>query len=163
MNIILAVVVTTFVLAYQGVQVAVYWDEPAVIGSVVPGSSAEKAGLRRGDRIVNVAGDTVGTWKDLDIAVGIRRPDRDISRERDQGWSDNHLLVRPVAEGKYEISDIGVLPDVNPIITQVIPGDRAEQAGLKAGDIVLAVNGERMATRAQLIDVISKSGGKTSS
>ena len=59
MNIILAVVVTTFVLAYQGVQVAVYWDEPAVIGSVVPGSSAEKAGLRRGDRIVNVAGDTV--------------------------------------------------------------------------------------------------------
>ena len=70
-------------------------------------------------------------------------------------------MVRPVAEGRYQISDIGVLPDVNPIITQVIPGDRAEQAGLKAGDIVLAVNGERMATRAQLIDVISKSGGKT--
>ena len=161
MNIILAVVVTTFVLAYQGVQVAVYWDEPAVIGSVVPGSSAEKAGLRRGDRIVNVAGDTVDTWKDLDIAVGIRRPDRDITVSVIRDSQTVTSMVRPVAEGKYEISDIGVLPDVNPIITQVIPGDRAEQAGLKAGDIVLAVNGERMATRAQLIDVISKSGGKT--
>ena len=161
MNIILAVVVTTFVLAYQGVQVAVYWDEPAVIGSVVPGSSAEKAGLRRGDRIVNVAGDTVGTWKDLDIAVGIRRPDRDIAVSVIRDGQTITSMVRPVAEGKYEISDIGVLPDVNPIITQVIPGDRAEQAGLKAGDIVLAVNGERMATRAQLIDVISKSGGKS--
>ncbi len=161
MNIILAVVVTTFVLAYQGVQVAVYWDEPAVIGSVVPGSSAEKAGLRRGDRIVNVAGDTVDTWKDLDIAVGIRRPDRDITVSVIRDGQTITSMVRPVAEGKYEISEIGVLPDVNPIITQVIPGDRAEQAGLKAGDIVLAVNGERMATRAQLIDVISKSGGKT--
>jgi regulator of sigma E protease len=161
MNIILAVVVTTFVLAYQGVQVAVYWDEPAVIGSVVPGSPAERAGLKRGDRIVNVAGDTVDTWKDLDIAVGIRRPDRDITVSVVRDNQTITSMVRPVAEGKYEISDIGVLPDVNPIITQVIPGDRAEQAGLKAGDIVLAVNGERMATRAQLIDVISQSGGKT--
>jgi regulator of sigma E protease len=161
MNIILAVVVTTFVLAYQGVQVAVYWDEPAVIGSVVLGSPAERAGLKRGDRIVNVAGDTVDTWKDLDIAVGIRRPDRDITVSVVRDNQTITSMVRPVAEGKYEISDIGVLPDVNPIITQVIPGDRAEQAGLKAGDIVLAVNGERMATRAQLIDVISQSGGKT--
>ena len=161
MNIILAVVVTTFVLAYQGVQVAVYWDEPAVIGSVVPGSPAERATLRRGDRIVNVAGDTVDTWKDLDIAVGIRRPDRDIAVSVIRDGQTITSMVRPVAEGKYEISEIGVLPDVNPIITQVIPGDRAEQAGLKAGDIVLAVNGERMATRAQLIDVISSSGGKT--
>ena len=161
MNIILAVVVTTFVLAYQGVQVAVYWDEPAVIGSVVGGSPAEKAGLRPGDRIVQVAGDTVDTWKDLDIAVGIRRPDRDIAVRLIRNGQTITSSVRPVAEGRYEISDIGVMPDVNPIITQVIPGDRAEQAGLKAGDIVLSVNGVRMATRAQLIDVISQSGGKT--
>jgi regulator of sigma E protease len=161
MNIILAVVVTTFVLAYQGVQVAIYWDEPAVIGSVVSGSPAQKAGLKRGDRIVKVAGDTVNTWKDLDIAVGIRRPDRDIAVNVVRDGQTITAAVRPVAEGKYEISDIGVMPDVNPIITQVIPGDRAEQAGLKAGDIVLSVNGERMATRAQLIEVISSSGGKT--
>ena len=34
----------------------------------------------------------------------------------------------------------------------MIAGDRAEQAGLKAGDVVLAVNGERVVTRAQLIE-----------
>ena len=37
----------------------------ASIGSVVPGSPAEKAGLMRGDRIITVAGDTSTTWKDL--------------------------------------------------------------------------------------------------
>jgi regulator of sigma E protease len=135
-----------------------------VLGSVIRGSAAEKAGLKRGDRVVNVAGDAVNTWKDLDIAFGIRRPDRDIPVTFTRDGQTQTTTVRPSADGKFEVADlggIGMLPDVNPVITQVIEGDRAEKAGLKAGDIVLAVNGERMATRLQLIDVISRSGGKT--
>jgi regulator of sigma E protease len=164
MNIILAVLVTTFVLWYEGVRVVAYRDDPVVVGSVVAGSAAEKAGLRRGDRIVDVAGDTIDTWRDLDIAFGIRRPDLDLAVTYMRDGQSMNTTVRPLIEGRKEItelSDVGVMPDINPIITQVVPGDRAEQAGLKAGDIVLAVNGERMATRAQLIDVVSKSGGKT--
>jgi len=68
--------------------------------------------------------------------------------------------VRPVAQGQYEGSEIGVLPDSHPFITSVIPGDHAERAGLMAEDVVLAVNGEFMATHAQLIDAISRNGGK---
>ena len=161
MNILLAIVVTAFVLGIQGVRVPVYFDQPALIGSVVSGSPAEKAGLMRGDRIISVAGDTIATWKDLDIAIGIRRPNRDITVTVLRNAQPVAMTVRPVADGKYQISDIGVLPDANPVITRVIAGDRAEQAGLKAGDVILSVNGERMATRVQLIDVISHSGGKT--
>jgi regulator of sigma E protease len=164
MNIILAVVVTAFVLWYQGVQVAAFRDEPVVLGSVMRGSPAEKAGLKRGDRVVNVAGDTVNSWKDLDIAFGIRRPDRDLQVTFLRDGQTQTTSVRPVADNKYEITDlsgIGMLPDANPEITQVIENDRAAQAGLKAGDIVLAVDGEHMATREQLIEVISRSGGKT--
>jgi regulator of sigma E protease len=161
MNILLAVVVTAFVLGIQGVRVPIYFDQPALIGSVVSGSPAEKAGLMRGDRIISVAGDTIATWKDLDIAIGIRRPNRDITVTVLRNAQPVALTVRPVADGKYQVSDIGVMPDANPVITRVIAGDRAEQAGLKAGDIILSVNGERMATRVQLIDVISHSGGKS--
>ena len=161
MNILLAVVVTAFVLGIQGVRQPVYFDEPALIGSVVSGSPAEKAGLRRGDRVITVSGDQIGTWKDLELAIGLRRPNRDISVTVLRDSQNVTMNVRPVAEGKYEVSDIGVMPDANPIITRVLSGDRAEKAGLKAGDIILAVNGERMATRMQLIDVISHSGGKT--
>jgi regulator of sigma E protease len=160
MNILLAVAVTAFVLAFQGVRVPVYFDQPALLGSVVSGSPAEKAGLRRGDRVITISGDTITTWKDLELAIGLRRPNRDLSVTVLRDGQPLTTSVRPVAEGRYEVSDIGVLPDANPIITRVIAGDRAEQAGLKAGDIILSVNGERMATRMQLIDVISKSGGK---
>jgi regulator of sigma E protease len=161
MNILLAVVVTAFVLGIQGVRQPVYFDEPALLGSVVSGSPAERAGLKRGDRVITVSGDQIATWKDLELAIGLRRPNRDMSVTVLRDGQNVTMNVRPVAEGKYEVSDIGVLPDANPVITRVLSGDRAEKAGLKAGDIILAVNGERMATRMQLIDVISQSGGKT--
>ena len=93
----------------------------------------------------------------LEIAIGIRRPNRDISIDVIRDGQPRTFTVRPVAQGRYEVSDIGVLPDASPIIMRVIPGDPAEGAGLKPGDSIIAVNGARVATRAQLISVISKS------
>jgi len=161
MNILLAVVVTAIVLGIQGVRQPVFLDGPALIGSVAPGSPAEKAGLTRGDRVITISGDQIATWKDLELAIGLRRPNRDMSVTVLRNGQNLTTNVVPVAEGRYEVSDIGVFPDANPIITRVLSGDRAEQAGFKAGDIILSVNGERMATRMQLIDVISRSANKT--
>jgi regulator of sigma E protease len=157
MNIVLAVVVLAIVLA-QGAEVPAYRDEAPVVGAVVPGSPAERVGLRPGDRIMTVAGREVPTWEDLLIAVGTR-PDRDVPITVLREGRMLEMTVRPTPEGRYEIGNIGVLPDINPIVASVIPGDPADRAGFKAGDVVLAVNGERMVTRSQLVEVISSSGG----
>jgi regulator of sigma E protease len=65
-----------------------------------------------------------------------------------------------VPETRFEVGSIGVLPDINPIVASVIAGEPAERAGLMAGDVVVAVNGERMVTRTQLIEAISRNGGR---
>ena len=158
MNIILAVVVMAVVLA-QGAEVPIYQDQPPVVGTVTPGSPAERAGIQRGDRILTVANDQVDTWDDLFIAIGTR-PDRDVRLTLLRGGQTQSVDVRPVAETRFEIGNIGVLPDINPIVLSVIAGEPAERAGLKAGDVVLAVNGERMVTRTQLIEAISRNGGR---
>jgi regulator of sigma E protease len=158
MNILLAIVVLAFVLA-QGAQVKAYLDEPPVIAGVLPGSPAERAGLMPGDRVLTVAGRDITTWEQLDIAIGTK-PDRDVSLAIVRSGRTITTTVRPVAQGRFEIGNIGALPKVHPVVSSTIAGDRAEQAGLKAGDIVLSVNGEPMATRQQLIDSISKNGGK---
>jgi regulator of sigma E protease len=158
MNILLAIVVLAFVLA-QGAQVKAYLDEPPVIAAVLPGSPAERAGLMPGDRVLTVAGRDITTWEQLDIAIGTK-PDRDVSLALVRNGRTITTTVRPVAQGRFEIGNIGALPKVHPVVSSTIAGDRAEQAGLKAGDIVLSVNGEPMATRQQLIDSISKNGGK---
>jgi regulator of sigma E protease len=159
MNILLAVVVLAVVLA-QGTTVPAYRDEPPVIGSVVNGSPAQQVGLQRGDRIQTVGGDRVDTWADLLLAVAMRRPERDVDLEILRDGRPMTVTIKPMAEGRYEIGTIGVMPDTNPIVQSVIPGEIAEKVGLMAGDVILTVNGERMTTREQLIDAISRNGGR---
>ena len=158
MNILLAVVVMAVVLA-QGAEVPIYQDQPPVVGAVTPGSPADGAGVQRGDRILTVAGDQVDTWEDLFLAVGTRA-DRDVPVTLLRNGQTQTVTMRPVPETRFEVGNIGVLPDINPIVASVIAGEPAERAGLMGGDVVLAVNGERMVTRTQLIDAISRNGGR---
>ena len=158
MNLVLAVVVMAVVLA-QGAEVPIYQDEAPVVGAVAPGSPAEQAGIQRGDRILTVGRDTVDTWDDLFIAVGTK-PDRDVPVTLLRDGQTRTVTVRPVSQTRFEVGNIGVLPDTNPVVQSVIAGDLAEKVGLKAGDIVLAVNGERMITGTQLTEAISRNGGK---
>jgi regulator of sigma E protease len=159
MNIILAVVVMAVVLA-QGAQVPAYQDEPPIVGAVTPGSPADRVGIRPGDRILTVAGDGTDTWEDLNIAIGTR-PDRDVALTLLRDGQTQAVTVRPNALTRYEVGDIGVLPDVSPSVGSVNKGDPADRAGLKPGDVVYAVNGERVIFGRQLADAISRSAGKS--
>ncbi len=158
MNLLLAVIVMAVVLA-QGAEVPAYHDQPPVIGAVKPGSPADKADLQRGDRILTVAGNEVPTWDRLDIEIGTR-PSRDVSLTFLRDGRTQSVTLRPDSQTKFEVGDIGVLPNSTPIVASLVTGDVAEKAGLKAGDVVVAVNGEGMAQRAQLIDAISRNADR---
>ena len=157
MNIALAVVVMAVVLM-QGADVPAYQDEPAVVGAVMPASPAEQVGIQRGDRILTVAGDQVDTWDAFFLAVGTRA-NRDVDVTLLRNGQTRTVTVRPAPRTQFEVGDIGVLPDVNPWVEAVTPGDPADRAGIKPGDGILAVNGERVVFRPQLIEAISRNSG----
>jgi len=158
MNLLLAVVLLWVVLL-QGAQVAAFQDQPVVVGVVQPGSPAEEAGLRPGDRVMSVAGSETATWDQFSLAIGTR-PDRDTELVVMREGLDVRMTVRPNATTRYEVGDIGVLPDVHPSIGTVNPGDPADRAGLKAGDVLLSVAGERMVFAQHVSAAISKSAGQ---
>ena len=157
MNILLAVVVLAIVLA-QGMEVAAYRDQAPVVGAVVDGSPADRVGIQRGDRILTVAGDEVETWEDLLLAV-MTKPDRDIALSVLRDGQTRSLIVRSTAEGRYEVGNIGVLPDTNPYV-RVIKGDIADKAGFRDGDVILTVNGERIAIGSQFRRAIETHAGR---
>jgi regulator of sigma E protease len=157
MNLLLAVIVMAVVLA-QGADVAAYHDQPPVIAAVNRGSPAERAGLQPGDRILTVDGNEVPTWDKFEIEIGIR-PRRDVSLTFVRDGRTDSVTVRSNAQ-QFEMGDIGVLPDKTPVVASVLQGDVAEKAGLKPGDVVVAVNGERMVDRAQLTQAISRNTGR---
>ena len=158
MNIVLAVVVMAIVLA-QGAEVPAYEDQPPVVGAVKMNSAAERAGIVPGDRILTVAGDDVPTWKDMAIAVSMKA-NRSVPVTLNREGRTMSLDVMPSAEGRYEIGDLGVLPDVSPIAQKVDPNDPAARGGMQAGDVIYAVNGARMIFPEDLKEVIASHPGE---
>ena len=143
MNLLLALVVTAFVL-YRGAEVPAYQDMPPVVGTVMAGSPAAKSDLQPGDRILSVAGRNVDTWEQFFIAIG-SRPNRETSLTIQRDGREMERVVTPVVppgQSRFEIGDIGVLPNVHPHLQSVSPGEPGERAGLKAGDVILAVDGQ---------------------
>jgi len=157
MNIVLAIVVMAVVLA-QGAEVPAYQDAPPVVGAVLPASPAEQVGIRPGDRLLSVAGRDVATWEQFFVAIGTK-PNRDVALTLRRDGQEVSLTVRPTSQTRYEVGDIGVLPDVSPSIRSVTSGDPGDRAGLEAGDVVYAVNGQRVVLAGQLSEVISKNAG----
>jgi regulator of sigma E protease len=161
MNILLAIVVTAGVL-YRGAEVPVYQDQPPVVGVVAPGSPAAASDIRPGDLILSVAGRAVDTWEQFFIAIG-SRPNREVALalvREGQALTRTVTPVPPEGENRFEIGDIGVLPNVHPRVPRVNPGEPADRAGIRPGDVILAVDGEPITFRSQLIAIISGSPDK---
>jgi len=161
MNLLLAFGLTALVL-YQGVEKAAYEDDPPVVGVVTDDSPAAKADIRRGDKIISVAGRDVSTWEQFLINVGTR-PNREIEIKLLRGGLEETKKITPViaAQSRFEFGDIGVLPDVHPFVPRVNPGEPADRAGIKAGDVILAVNGSRITFRPDLITAIASRPNQT--
>ena len=156
MNLGLAVILTAVVL-YQGAERLAFETRPVVLGVVPADSPAAGAGLKPGDRVTEVAGRGVETWEDFYIAVG-SKPGRDveIAYVRDGNTSTVHVTPKSPEGSRFEIGDIGALPDVHPHIRSVNPGDPADRAGFKADDVVVSVNGEVITFSSDLKTAISK-------
>ena len=154
MNLILAVVVTAGVFM-NGAEIPVYQSKPPVVGLVTPDSPAARAGIQRGDRVVSVAGRDVDTWEQFFVAQGTRAGrETEIGVLRD--GKQFTVKATPAPQTKFEIGDIGVLPDTHPNVAALLPGAPAEKAGLKVGDVIHSVDGATITLREQLIAAVSK-------
>jgi regulator of sigma E protease len=156
MNIALAIVLMAVVLM-QGAQVPVFEDQPVRLGKVEAGSAGEAAGLQPGDIITHVAGEPVPTWDRYFLTVGTRA-DREVQLRVLRDGREIQLTARPTAQGRFQVGDLGVLPDTYPTIASVVADSPAERAGLRAGDVILAINGERMVFPGDVVRAITDNG-----
>jgi regulator of sigma E protease len=87
---------------------------PAVLGQVVSGSAAERAGLRPGDRITQADGRALETWDDLVQAVR-RRPGQALRLGVERAGASLAVEVTPdaVTSGGARIGRIGAAPEVS--------------------------------------------------
>jgi regulator of sigma E protease len=82
---------------------------PAVMGRVMPGSAAERAGIAEGDRVVAIDGKAIRTWFDF-TAVVSKSPGRtlELEVERQGRRYPMRATPEPVGEGEARIGRLGV-------------------------------------------------------
>ena len=159
MNLVLAVVLMAVVLT-QGAQVPAFQDDPVVVGAVLKGSPAEQTGIRPGDRITKVAGRTVSTWEEFFLVIGTRAK-REVPLTILREGREMVVQIVPTSETRFELGDIGVLPNVQPRIAAIQPGGPAEKASLMVGDLVRSVNGQSIIFARDLSEAIKPFGGQS--
>jgi serine protease Do/serine protease DegQ len=141
----------------------------ALITRVEPGSAAEDAGLRVDDIIVGVNEKAIGGASELRNTIGLMRSGDEVEieyvRENDRRRTTTALgQQRATASVGAEIhpglvgaqfAESSTSRDGGVEVTAVEPGSPAAQRGLRAGDIITAVNRRPVRSLAELNEIAS--------
>ena len=161
MNILLAVIIFTFIFFAQGIYEPTYFEEPPVVGPIESHSIAGQSGLQTGDRILSVSGNTVQTWREMEVAL-TTAPKNSINVEVLRDNREVLLYFDAKDIDNVESATIGFKPPLSrTIVKEVVRNSPAQKAGLQTGDQILSVHGNGKAgnTYSQILNIISESEG----
>jgi regulator of sigma E protease len=141
-----------------------------VVGQVRLDSPAAVAGLRRGDQIVRVGERSVGDTEELQIALIRQFSDDGVIplRVRRDG-SERSLMLR-VGDDRRAMTEPGkLLPglgfdlstwNADTLVHEAPPGSAGARAGLRAGDRLLAFDGQPVANSAEFVSMVNAAPGR---
>jgi len=157
MNLMLAWVIFWGANFFQGKPIT----PTTTLAYVEDGSAASKSGFVTGDKILSVNGKPVSNWEDLRAEIFINTLGENINVKVLRNGNEENLLVERKLIPDDETQAAYLIPDgVKPAIGEVVKDSPAEKSGIKAGDILLAINDETLYSSKQATDIISLNKGK---
>jgi regulator of sigma E protease len=157
-NLIMPIVLLAGFYATKGLPYPAYLDKPLVLSGVPQTSPLAKAGLRDGDAVVSVNDVPTPTWSKANTVLLQAEPDGVLRFRIDRQGTQQTVEVK-AAEIRNSERALGNLP-VPALVGPVEPGMPASRAGLKRGDLILAVNGTPVRSWYDFFDQIRHSNGQ---
>jgi len=155
-NIIFGIIILTLALT---IGFNDYYNSP-VIDSIESGSPADVGGLKQGDKLVSVNGKNIGYFEEVYSYLEAKNV---LHFVIERNGADVSLTITPklikTSTGEEKLS-FGAQPRIEPIIHDVIPNYPAQQAGLKSGDRIIAINDRPITLWKEMTEIINKSLNK---
>ena len=132
------------------------------VSRVAPDSAAQVAGVQPGDRIVSFNGTENPAWDEIkgDALVVEDQPQpRPLVVERNGQRIPLSIVPKARREGDEVVGELGILPDygtVSVVASSVIDGKAAAKAGVQPGDRLVALNGEPVKNREQVMQYLGE-------
>lgn len=139
-----------------------------VIGMVDKGGPADKAGLRPGDKIISVDGQPVSKFGGMGDSVTwriVRSEGRTVPITFERDGQIIEVTAEPVKEQtkvyqRKGLRQIKILPAQAAIVAAISPNSPASEAGIKPGDQILSINGEKIHHFVALSEIINENPGE---
>ncbi|HEX7119762.1 MAG TPA: trypsin-like peptidase domain-containing protein [Longimicrobiales bacterium] len=142
----------------------------AEVVSIEPVSPAAKSGIRLGDVIVGIADKPVATVSDLQAALATLEPGSTVPVEVIRYGAAVRVpvelgLIRsgvqpepPPVEGPTRVGFAVAVEDGKMVVASVRPYSTAARAGVRPGQVVVAVNRRAVRSIEDLVDAVNESG-----
>lgn len=145
-------------------------ETTTTIGYVLADGPAAKAGLQAGDQILAVNGNPVQRFSGMgnveqSIVWNIARSEEPVIpiEFRREGQTQTVWVEPTVAArngwSRKNLRQIAIAPAQTPMIAHIISDSPAAAAGLKRGDLILAINGEKLLSLPALAEYLNTYSG----
>ena len=162
-NFILAIVIWAGLIMIYGERVA-----PPVVNKIIAGSSAEAAGFRIGDKVLEIDGKEVESFADVQLAIALNQDEHPMSFLVERNGDRRTLTAKPkrvedkdANNNRRVLGELGLRRVSPATINTVTPGGPADKAGLRRGDIVVAIDEKPIDEFDDLYRVVNASPDKT--
>ncbi|MCX7818976.1 MAG: RIP metalloprotease RseP [Kiritimatiellae bacterium] len=125
-----------------------------VVGSVATNSPAWSAGLRIGDRILDVNGSPVRTWDDVMVNAALNEELRLRVQRPDGTTAVLRVRTSPTGEGVHVLE--GVEKATPCLVIGTFPGQPADLAGIRRRDIIRELDGEPIYSIEQFVQATQR-------
>ncbi len=147
-NFILAFIISLVIVGAKGV------DTPEVI-YVQEDRPGQEAGIEVGDEIVSIGGKSIGIGRDVDAYQQFDLLDKEVEVVLNRDGEEMTLTLNPVYE-TYLFGFSYEKKESEAVLTAVTQEMPFAQAGMKAGDVILEVNGESISSGVELNEYMQR-------
>ena len=162
-------------------QIDIPADQGLIVGGVNPNSAADRIGLKTNDILLTLGDKPLAKFDDLTAALKADTEGKAIKLHFLRKGKKESVEVKPISvvtcapvpkvEKSFMIGvSVGPMDEVlndqfdgkvqGLIVNEVIAGKPAEKGGIKAGDILVSIDDQPLATTEQLTEKIKSSEGK---